>query len=656
MHDIQKCACSSYVHLLTECTSGWCAAVWYVVMSVIIGLSIVGCEPSPPPPESSLIAPDPALLSPAQAAPPEAQETFRAAQALRTAGNLSQALQAFAEFAQRYPNTSLTDDALAMVGDLATTQKAYEKAEIYYRLLLRSFPDSEHSPAARFKLGLVLYRMQDYDDSAATFQRYIATTLTNAEHGVAYYYVGTVAMRKQQYVDALADFKHALELSKDPEIVSQSRANIVTIVREHLTTDELIRLSQQYARAYPGELTLERLAQKYQEAKKFGDEAAMLQRLLATFPDYPDAPTVQARLQYLAVLLATDWNKLGVLLPLSGEDETIGKHALRGMELALITLKKQEPELALSLEVRDTGANDEAAQEALRALVQETRVIGVIGPLANQTALDLAPLADELAVPLLSPYARYGDFPALSVYTFRYTLTDKVQARALAEHAVNGLKRQRFAIMHPAELYGETLKEQFVQQLLRLQAEVVAMIAYPPTTTDFSEHLQALAAVQFDTLFLPDYAPRLALLLGQLGQQDLSNLQLLGADGWNTPEFLQQVMPLIEGGVFTDSFSAAAANPMVKIFTEEFRARYQEEPTALAAQGYDMVLLCAAVLKTGVKTRLEFRDSLLQVRNFQGITGPATMDPDGDAETVPYLFTIRDGQVQQLPAEPSPSN
>ena len=89
---------------------------------------------------------------------------------------------------------------------------------------------------------------------------------------------------------------------------------------------------------------------------------------------------------------------------------------------------------------------------------------------------------------------------------------------------------------------------------------------------------------------------------------------------------------------------------MVKTFTEEFRARYQEEPTALAAQGYDAVLLCAAVLKTGVKTRLEFRDSLLQVRNFQGITGPATMDADGDAETVPYLFTIRGGQVQQLPA------
>lgn len=655
MHDIRKCACSSFVHLLTEFISGWCAAVWHVVMSVIIGLSIVGCGPPPVPPESSLVAPNPALLSPGQATSPEAQEAFKAAQALQTAGNLAQALQAFADFVHRYPNTSLTDDALTIVGDIATSQKAYEKAEIYYRLLLRSFPDSEHSPAVRFKLALVLYRLQDYDDSAATFQRYLATTVTSAEHGIAYYYIGTVAMRKQQYVDALAAFKYAVELSKDPETVSQSRANIVTIVRKHLTTDELMRLSQQYTRAYPGELILERLAQKSQEAKKFGDEAATLQRLLATFPDYPDTPAVQARLQYLAVLLETDWNKLGVLLPLSGEDKAIGQHALRGMELALSMLRKQEPELALALEVRDTKADDAAAEEMLRALVQETRVIGVIGPLANQTALDLAPLADELTVPLLSPYARYGEFPALSVYTFRYTLTDEAQARALAEYAVNGLKRQRFAIMYPAELYGETLKEQFAQQLLRLQAEVVTMIAYPPKTTDFSKYLKKLAEVQFDTLFLPDYAQRLSLILAQLEQQNFPNLQLLGADGWNTPEFLQQAMPLLEGGVFTDSFSTTVAGPMVKTFTEEFRARYQEEPTALAAQAYDTVLLCAAVLKTGVKTRTEFRDGLLQVRNFQGVTGPATMDPDGDAETVPYLLTIRGGQVMQLPTGPAPS-
>jgi ABC-type branched-subunit amino acid transport system substrate-binding protein len=100
--------------------------------------------------------------------------------------------------------------------------------------------------------------------------------------------------------------------------------------------------------------------------------------------------------------------------------------------------------------------------------------------------------------------------------------------------------------------------------------------------------------------------------------------------------------------VFTDGFFDAAPNPDVHTFVEQFYARYQEAPTALAAHSYDTVLLCAEVLKTGVKTRLELRDGLLQAHNFQGVTGPATMDPDGDVETVPYLFTIRRGHVVQL--------
>ena len=74
--------------------------------------------------------------------------------------------------------------------------------------------------------------------------------------------------------------------------------------------------------------------------------------------------------------------------------------------------------------MRDTQGDSAVAREALRSLVTEDHVIAVIGPLFSQVATALAPLTEELGVPVISPYARDSQFPALSAYAFRNCLTD----------------------------------------------------------------------------------------------------------------------------------------------------------------------------------------------------------------------------------------
>ena len=124
-----------------------------------------------------------------------------------------------------------------------------------------------------------------------------------------------------------------------------------------------------------------------------------------------------------------DQHKIGVLLPLSGAGARAGTRALRGIELALATVQERDPALQLSMVVRDSTQQAATAQDALRTLVDEEHVIGVIGPLLSRIAIELAPLAGQLGMPLISPYARDSDFPALECLCHAQQL-DGYSARA----------------------------------------------------------------------------------------------------------------------------------------------------------------------------------------------------------------------------------
>jgi ABC-type branched-subunit amino acid transport system substrate-binding protein len=304
--------------------------------------------------------------------------------------------------------------------------------------------------------------------------------------------------------------------------------------------------------------------------------------------------------------------------------------------------------LQLSLVVRDSTQKAATAQDALRALVDEEHVIGVIGPLLSRIAIELAPLAGQLSVPLISPYARDSDFPALSTYAMRNSLTDTLQGRFLAEYAINVLKLKRFVILHPEDAYGAALRDRFQEQVLQRHGEIVAVLSYPPNSANIGRVPEHLKDLQYDAIFLPEYAAKVNAIVTQLATQNIKGMQLLGTDGWNAPALVAKDPQLLEGAIFVDGFFADASAPAVQTFVEQFRNRYQETPDLLAAQAYDTLRMCAQVLKAGARTPTQLRDGLLHVRDFDGVSGLTSMGETRDAKKVPYLLTVKGGQIVQL--------
>jgi branched-chain amino acid transport system substrate-binding protein len=657
---------------------GWlllCVLILWGTGSVLLG----GCRailPSAPPTATSARPVSPENLQ----APAEQRQAFAAAEALLMRGMDRQALQAFRDFVRQYPASALTDKALLILGNLSAKLGEYQQAEGYYRRLIEYFPNSTNLAEAYLERGVQLYALQDYDQSLSSLRQALTVPVSRQQEGKAHYYLGMIARQRQHYPEALAELKAAVEASPDTELGQQAERDLAAIIQNSLATEDLKELSQRYAETYPGALLLARLAQVYRETGNVIEEMAVLQRLLIAFPNAPDVSSVRDRLNTLQAVLVTDATKIGVLLPLSGEARVAGERTLWGIELALSTLREHYPGLDVSLVVRDSQGTPGSANNALRFLVNEAHVIGVIGPLLSQVAVSLIPLINELAVPVISPYARDSHFPFLSPYAFRNSITDAMQGRFLAEYARYVLNLSRFAVLYPDEPYGKALRDTFIEHIIQLQGEVVVVTSYPPEATDFRQSIKRMGGIEddilhdllvrlptapaiepvgrtstvekppkpYDAIFLPGYFDTVGLIAPELAFYNITGVQLLGGDGWNSPEIIKIGERFVEGGIFVDSFFAEASSPLVTTFVDKFQARYGERPGLLSAQAYDTLMMVVQVLQAGAKTRLQLRDGLLQVRDFLGVSGTTSMDPSGNAEKILYLLTIRNGRIVQL--------
>ena len=604
-------------------------------------LFLAGCATSPPRTSGS---------EPLQAGiESSAEEAFGAAEVLRREQRNAEALQAFADFIEQFSDSPLGDDARLAVGQLAAEMGRADVAATAYAGLLGNFPDSELRAEAYLGLGRLRYDQQDYTGSWVALRGALDASPTPEQRARAHYQLGTASLALQSYREAATDLAMAVHID-NPELAGKARALLGQIARDHLDVPQLEYLANRFPNAHPGDLLMAELATRHRAAGDVQAEIDALRQLTDTFPDYGVADATLQRLRTLEAMLRTDPTKLGVLLPLSGPTGQIGRSALQSVQLALDVLQQRHAGHDLSLVIRDTGVSIETARSALHALVEEAHVIGVIGPLLSQTAEELAPLVDQLGVPLISPFARDSQFPQLSPYAFRNSLTDVMQGRLLASYATQQLARRRFAILHPDDAYGTALADHFSAALTNHNGRVVVRAAYPSDAQDVSRAVRHIRAEAYDALLVPDYADNIARLAPELAEDARAGVQLLGTDGWNDPGITDLPARVVDGAVFVDGFYADSPVPHVAAFVSGFRDRYGAVPDLLAAQAYDTLMLCAQALRTGVRTRSELRDGLAQIRGFPGVSGVTTMDADGDAEKVLYALSVRAGQIIQINA------
>lgn len=629
-----------------ERVMGWRIAGWLLLVLLTAGL---------------------AIASPAAEEPPEALlerglHAWRGARAAEAQTDLSR----FLAVAPQHPRRS---EAWLALGQLALERGEAEEALLYCRLIVTE----QRTPAVVLLEGAALIAAGQAAAGVALLQRVPQESLSLAEQGRWLLALADGQNRLGHPLEALVLYQQASNLPLPGETRELISTRAHTLLRDRL--DDLALAEAGYMLRGSAIGLDARLQQAQRAAHAGASDAARdaVEEVLASrlpFRYRDEALLLRDRLAGKAWLRRS----VGVVLPLSGRYAPYGTLVRRGIELAVAEHNSVRPNIEFIF--RDVSPDGEENARAVARLANEERVMAVIGPLTGSAAVAAARQAAEEKLPLLTlsqkPPAEAGN------YVFHNGLTAHQQVRTLVRHALNVKGLKRFAMLYPDDRLGREMAEAFAAEVAALGGTLVARQSYAEGTTDFRRQVKlllgedpnrpdseegerALGSLRaprrkgppppFEALFLPNDAQQMALIAPQLTFYGVEGVQLLGSNGWNSPELIKGAGRFIDGAIFVDGFFAASPAPAVRQFIGRYRERYRDLPTILEAQGYDVAGILLTLLdRAEVRTRDDLRLALGHFGGYPGVTGTTTFNPvNGEAEKDLYLLQVAAGEIRQLP-------
>ncbi|VEN75062.1 hypothetical protein EPICR_60049 [Candidatus Desulfarcum epimagneticum] len=257
------------------------------------------------------------------------------------------------------------------------------------------------------------------------------------------------------------------------------------ILRRGVSSEERFRLSRIMASSYAAT----------GEAEK---GMALLREFLEDFPGDENIPAVRALMKRLGRGLRRDGEirAIGCLLPLSGPYEIYGRKALKGIELALMTLGARENRPRVKIIIKDTESDPDVAVRSVAEL-DKAGAMGIVGPITP--LLQAAAESQSREVPIITLTQKDG-VADIGDYVFRNFLTPLMQVEALVAHSFKKLDARRFAILYPNENYGIAFMELFRDQVMAYGGSIAGQESYDAADTDFAEPIGKLARLYYERL------------------------------------------------------------------------------------------------------------------------------------------------------------
>lgn len=358
---------------------------------------------------------------------------------------------------------------------------------------------------------------------------------------------------------------------------------------------------------------------------------------------------------------ATNEIKIGINYELSGGAATYGQGSVEGIELAIeqinaaggINGKKIVPVKY------DNKSEPETAQTLANKLITQDKVVAILGPATTGCFKAEIPVGNKNKVPVASGSATADDVTytdaGVQEYAFRVCFSDSFQGKVMANFALNNLKaRSAVIIMDSSSDYGKGLAKNFRETFTAGGGTIVAEEAFVAGDTDFNAILTKIKGQSFDAIYIPGYYNEAGLIIKQARAQGI-NVPVLGADGFDSPVLLELAgADALNSVYFTNHYSSLDKDPAVVKFIEDFKAKYNKEPDAFNALGYDLAKFVAdAIGRADALNGESVKKALEATKDFAGVTGTLSVDEKHNPVKSIVVIELENGaQVSSLKVNP----
>jgi len=343
--------------------------------------------------------------------------------------------------------------------------------------------------------------------------------------------------------------------------------------------------------------------------------------------------------------------KIGSLASMTGGTATFGQSTDAGIRLATEERNKAGGVLGRPVEIvtADDESDTNKASLAVLKLLEQDKVVAVIGEVASSRSIAAAPSCQRAKIPLLSPASTNPRVTKLGTYIFRSCFVDDLQGLWIAKFTANDLKLKKAAILTDVKNdYSTGLTKVLETEFPKLGGEIIAKESYQAGDASFKSQLTNIKAMNPDIVFLPGYYTEVTQILKDARELGL-NVPFIGGDGWDSDKTLTNGGKNVEGCYFTNHYDSSDPDPKVQDFVKRFKAKYNSVPDAMAVLGYDGAnIMFDAIERAKSTDGPAIRDALAETKDFPAVTGNITIGKDRNAVKPGVVLKIEDGKFKMV--------
>lgn len=324
----------------------------------------------------------------------------------------------------------------------------------------------------------------------------------------------------------------------------------------------------------------------------------------------------------------------------SGADAYMGQVAMAVLQDYIDDVNENGGWLGRKVELvsYDISKDFSESINATNRLINQDKVVAIIGPDGSPFAIPLGDIAEEAQVPIL-PYGStwavtMNDDETVKPYIFRACPVDSDSATVMAKYAYNEMGVRRIAtLIETTNAYCVGMGEAFTKEFTALGGSIVAQESYPVEEIEFRAQLTKLANSKPEYIFMPAAAYKevgnAAKQLNELGFA--KDIKIMGTDGWYIPELMGVAGKELEGAHLI--IGADMSDPQFADTIEGYNEKHGD--LGMELHIYALYALNAlqfiesAILSTESTEGPVLRDALENITNLSVSTGGNwTMDPE----------------------------
>ena len=322
--------------------------------------------------------------------------------------------------------------------------------------------------------------------------------------------------------------------------------------------------------------------------------------------------------------------KIGAIFSVTGPASFLGAPESKTAKMLVDKINASGGVLGQKLEliIKDSGGKPENAVSFAKQLIEEDKVLAIIGPSTSGETLQIKALCEENQMILVSCAAADAIVNPLAKYVFKTPQKDSQAAtwiyRTMKEKGIS-----KIAILTGNDGFGASGKKQLEALAKTEGIEIVANEVFDKQATDLTDVLTKIKATPgVQAVVTWTVVPAQSIVAKNMKQLGM-DIPLFQSHGFGNPKYAEQAGAAAEGILFPAGRLLVVdelpnSNPQKKVlatYKKDYEAAYKEDVSTFGGHAYDAILIVTEALKQAGNTdRAKVRDA---IENIHGLVGTA---------------------------------